>query len=217
LKAKEMLVGNMGFKLLSIAIAVSLWFFITYRGQSETTVDSQLEFKNMPQGLEILKQNSKKVTVNIRGHESVLGSLKPADVRVMVDLANGKKGEASYYFDTTDVKIPANVKILRIDPTYVRVTLDESLSRDIEIKPYVVGQPAKGYEIYKITVNPPVVVVEGPKTEMARLSILRTEPLDITGLDSDISQNIRVDANGRNVRIKTPEVMTKVIIRRKNR
>ena len=211
-----MLVGNMGFKLLSIAIAVSLWFFITYRGQSETTVDSQLEFKNMPQGLEILKQSVKKVTVNIRGHESVLGSLKPADVRVMVDLSNGKKGEASYYFDTADVKIPANVKILRIDPTYVRVTLDESLSREIEIKPYVVGQPAKGYEIYKITVNPPVVLVEGPKAEMARLSILAVpEPLDITGLDTDISQNIRVDANGRNVRIKTPEMITKVIIRRK--
>ena len=180
MKAKEMLVGNMGFKLLSIAIAVSLWFFITYRGQSETTVDSQLEFKNMPQGLEILKQSVKKVTVNIRALKC-LGSLKPADVRVMVDLSNGKKGEASYYFDTADVKIPANVKILRIDPTYVRVTLDESLSREIEIKPYVVGQPAKGYEIYKITVNPPVVLVEGPKAEMARLSILRTEPLDITG------------------------------------
>ncbi len=215
MKAKEMLVGNMGFKLLSIAIAVSLWFFITYRGQSETTVESQLEFKNMPQGLEILKQNIKKVTVNIRGHESVLGSLKPADVRVMVDLSNGKKGEASFYFDTNDVKIPANVKILRTEPTFVRVTLDESVSRDIEIKPYVVGQPAKGYEVYKMTVNPAVVTVEGAKTEMARLSILRTEPLDITGLDTNISQNIRVDTNGRNVRIKTPEVMTKVIIRRK--
>ena len=210
-----MLVGNMGFKLLSIAIAVSLWFFITYRGQSETAVESQLEFKNMPQGLEILKQNIKKVTVNIRGHESVLGSLKPADVRVMVDLSNGKKGEASFYFDTNDVKIPANVKILRTEPTFVRVTLDESVSRDIEIKPYVVGLPAKGYEVYKMTVNPPVVMVEGAKTEMARLSILRTEPLDITGLDTNISQNIRVDTNGRNVRIKTPEVMTKVIIRRK--
>jgi YbbR domain-containing protein len=215
LKAKEMLVGNMGFKLLSIAIALSLWFFITYRGQSETTVESQLEFKNMPQGLEILKQNIKKVTVNIRGHESVLGSLKSADMRVMVDLSNGKKGEASYYFDTNDVKIPANVKILRIEPTYVRVALDESVSRDIEIKPYVLGQPAKGYEIHKITVNPQAVRVEGAKTEMARLAILRTEPLDITGLDTDISQNIRVDTNGRNVRIKTPEVMTKVIIRRK--
>jgi YbbR domain-containing protein len=217
LKAKEMFVGNIGFKLLSVAVAVSLWFFITYRGQSETAVESQLEFKNVPQGLEILKQNIKKVAVNIRGHESVLGSLKPSDVRVMVDLSNGKKGEASYYFDTTDVKIPANIKILRLEPTYVKVTLDESVSRDVEIKPYVVGQPAKGYEIYKITVHPAVVRVEGAITEMARLSILRTEPLDITGLDTDISQNVRVDTNGRNVRIKTPDVMTKVIIRRIDR
>ena len=204
----------MGFKVLSVAIALSLWFFITYRGQSETTVESQLEFKNVPQGLEILKQNIKKVSVNIRGHESVLSALKPSDVRVIVDLSNGKKGDSSYYFDTNDVKIPANIKILRIEPTYTRVTLDESVSRDIEVKPYVLGQPARGYEIFKITVYPQVVRVEGAKTEMANLSMLRTEPLDITGLDADITQNVRVDASGRNVRIKTPEVMTKVIIGR---
>jgi YbbR domain-containing protein len=215
LKIKEILFGNIGFKLLSIAVAVSLWFFITYRGQSETTIESQLEFKNVPQGLEILKQSLKKATLNIRGHESVLGSLKSSDVHVLVDLSNGKKGEASYYFDVNDVKVPANVKILRIEPTYVKVTLDESVSKVVEVKPYVVGQPAKGYEINKITVNPQTVRVEGAKTEIERISILRTEPLDITGLDTDITQNLRVDANGRNVRIKTPEVTTKVIIKEK--
>jgi hypothetical protein len=46
------------------------------------------------------------------------------------------------------------------------------------------------------------------------VSALRTEPLDVTGLDADISQNVRVDANGKNVRIKTTDVTVKVVIGR---
>ncbi|HMK61345.1 MAG TPA: CdaR family protein [Dissulfurispiraceae bacterium] len=214
MKTKEIIFGNLGLKILSVTIALSLWFFITYKGQSETTIEAQVEFKNVPEGFEILKQNIKKVSINVSGHESVLSSLKTAGARVLVDMSNGKLGEASYYFDTNDVRIPANVKILRIEPTYVRITLDESTARDVDVKPYVVGEPAKGYEITRIITHPQIVRVEGPKTEMSRLSILRTDPLDITGLDADISQNMRIDPNGRNLRIKTPDVMVKVIIRR---
>jgi YbbR domain-containing protein len=213
-KLKETPYGNIGFKLLSVAIAVSLWFFVTYRGHSETTGEAQLEFKNVPQGLEILRQNIKKVTINIRGHESILNGLKPSDIRVVVDLSNGKAGEASYYFDINDVKVTKNIKILRTEPTFVKVTLDESLLRAVQVKPYIVGMPARGYEIKKITVNPAVVSVEGATTEMTRLAALRTEPLDVTGLDADISQNVRVDANGKNVRIKTTDVTVKVVIGR---
>ena len=214
MKPKESIFGNIGFKLLSVAIAVSLWFFVTYRGQSETTVEAQLEFKNVPQGLEILKQNIKKATINVRGHESILNGLKPSDVRILVDMTNGKAGEASYYFDTNDVKITKNIKVFRIEPTYAKVTLDESSTKVLQVKPYIVGQPAKGFEIKKITVSPAVASVEGPATEMARLAALRTEPLDITGLDADISQTVRVDANGRNVRFKTSDVLVKVAIGR---
>jgi len=211
---KKILLGNIGFKLLSVAIAVSLWFFVTYRGQSETTVDAQLEFKNIPQGLEILKQNIKKTAVSIRGHESILDALKPSDIRVVVDLANGKLGEASYYFDINDVKSIRNIKALRTDPSYVRVTLDQSVIKQVPVKPYIVGQPAKGFEIKKITIDPMTVAAEGAASEMARLWTLRTEPLDVTGLDSDISQSVRIDPNGRNVRVKTSDVMVKVAIGR---
>lgn len=214
MKLKQMLFGNIGFKLLSIAMAISIWFFIAYRGQSDTTVEAQLEFKNIPKGLEILKQNIKKVNVTVRGHERTLAAIKPSDARVVIDLSNGKKGEASYYFDTGDVKIASNVKVLRTDPAYVRLTLDESVTKEIPVKPYIVGQPATSHEIKKIISAPSSVMVEGSRTEMARLSVLRTEPLDVTGLDADITQNVRVDSNGKAVRIKTPEVTVTVAIGR---
>ena len=214
---KKIFFGNLGFKLIALFGALALWFFITYRGQSETAIEAQIDFKNVPAGLEILKQNVKKVNVSVRGHEMILGGLKPADARVAVDLSSGKKGESSYFFDVNDVKVLQNVQVKRIEPNSVRVTLDESVSRNVNVSPYVIGIPAAGFEVRKIIVDPSHVSVEGARTEMARLAILRTDPLDITGLNSSISQNIRLDTNGRNVRIKDSEVAIRVIIGRKSR
>jgi YbbR domain-containing protein len=212
---KKIFLGNLGFKLIALFGALALWFFITYRGQSETAIEAHIDFKNVPAGLEILKQNVKKVNVNVRGHEMILGGLKPTDVRVVVDLTNGKKGESSYFFDAKDVKVLQNVQVKRIEPNSVRVTLDESVSRNIIVSPYVIGVPTAGFEVKKIVVDPSHVNVEGARTEMARLAILRTDPLDITGLNSSISQNIRLDLNGRNVRAKDSEVAIRVVIGRK--
>jgi YbbR domain-containing protein len=215
MKLKQILFGNLGFKLIAVFGAITLWFFITYRGQSETTIEAQIDFKNIPAGLEILKQNLKRVNVNVRGHETLLGGLRPADVRVIVDLTSGKKGEANYFFDVNDVKALQNVQVKRIEPNSVKVTLDESVRRNFHVAPYIVGEPAAGFEVKKVSVDPAAVSIEGARTEMARLAILRTEPIDITGLNSTISQNIRLDTNGKNVRTKVSEVGIKVVIGRK--
>jgi len=54
---KKGIFSDIGLKVLSVALAMSLWFFVTYRGQSEMAIDIPLEFKDVPKGLEILRQN----------------------------------------------------------------------------------------------------------------------------------------------------------------
>jgi YbbR domain-containing protein len=217
MRYRKMLTGNMGFKLLALIGAISLWFFITYRGQSETTMEANIDFKNIPVGLEILKQNIKRVSVGVRGHEMILSGLRPSDVRVNVDLSGGRKGESTYTFDVNDVTSPYNIKVKRIDPNSIRIFLDESVSRNFRVTPYIVGEPAPGFEVKRSAVEPANVLVEGSKTEMARMAVLRTETIDITGINTSINPAVRLDSNGKNVRTKIPEVTVLVVIGRKNR
>jgi YbbR domain-containing protein len=207
--------STVGYRVLAVLMAIALWFFITYRGQTETTIEAVLEFKNMPAGLEMLKQNIRKVSVSIQGHEQILSHLKQEDLKVVVDLSNGKRGESSYYFDANDVRSSKNFKVLRLDPTFVRVTLDESKTIRITIQPVIVGTPRQGFAVKGITATPAALEVEGARSEVDRVGLLRTEPLDITGLDSDLTQSVRVDTNGRNIRLKSAEVSVKVTIGRK--
>lgn len=211
---KKSMFSDIGLKILAVALALSLWFFVTYRGQSEVVMDAYIEFKNVPKGMELLRQNANKVNINISGHERLLKTLSPMDVRVFVDMSNAKKGEAVYYLDKGNVVMPRTIKVLRIEPTSVKVTLDESTSKILAVKANIIGAPEKGYIVKSVEVNPSSVKTEGAKTEMARIAVLRTEPIDITGIDSDIIQNVRISTNGRNIRTKVPEVTVKITIRR---
>lgn len=210
---KKKTLGNIGLKILSLVLAMSLWFFVTYRGQSEMIIDAPIEFKNVPKGLELLRQNIKSVGLNIRGHERMLKNLRPMDVRVVINMADAKNGENEFYFDKADIIIPRTIKVLRMEPTYVRVVLDDSVSKVLPVKVPLVGTVEQGYRIKAVSVTPQYVTVEGAKAEVQRIAVLRTEPVDVTGFDADISQNVRINTNGINIRTRTSEVTVNIHIR----
>ncbi|MBZ0155227.1 MAG: hypothetical protein K8I29_03310 [Alphaproteobacteria bacterium] len=205
---------NIGLKLLSVILALSLWFFVTYHGQSEMALVAPVTFKNVPRGLEILRESVKSVTLNVQGQERLLKSLRPVDIGVSVDLAGAKKGESVYYFDKSSVVVPRSVEVVRIEPASIRVTLDESLTKVVPVKASLIGLPEKGYRVASVEIHPSAVAVEGAKAELARVAFLRTEPVDITGLDGDITQKVRLNSNGKNIRLTTYDVTLHISIRK---
>ncbi len=211
---KEIIFKDIWIKILSLFLAMSLWIFITYRGQSELAVDVPVEFKNLPAGLEILKQNIKNVSLNIRGNERVLKGLRPMDIRTVVDLSNAKKGEGIYYINADNIKIPGSIKVLRIEPSNLNVVIDESVSKTVAVKASISGLLEKGLKVKSVELMPSSVVVEGPKTEVEKISVLRTESIDITGIDTDIMQDVKFNLRGRNIRTKVSEVTVKIKISR---
>ncbi len=211
---KKILFSNLGIKILSVVLAISMWVFVTYRGQSEMAVDVPIGFKNVPKGLELLRESAKTVALNLRGQERLLKNLKPMDINVFVDLSNAKRGESTYYLDKNAVMVPGTVDILRVEPTYVRVVLDESMKKTLPVKASIIGAPEKGFRIVSVDVKPSAVTVEGARTEIERMAVLRTEAVDVTGFDSDIKETVRVNINGRNIRTQTPEVVVSITIKR---
>jgi YbbR domain-containing protein len=217
MKIKGYLTDNAGIKILAVLLAASLWFYVNYRGQTETIVEAPLEFKNIPKGIEVLKQSAKRVSVTVRGHERLLQGLRPSDMRVVMDLSNAKKGETTYYLNKDDVLIPRAIKVLRMDPSYTKITLDELMSKAIVVKANIIGQPERRFRVESVEVKPSAVTVEGARSEVSRIAVLRTEPLEITGLDSSVVQEVKLNTNGRNVRLSASEVTVKITIKRVER
>lgn len=206
--------GSLGLKVLSVFLAASLWFYVNYRGQSDAVIDAPIELKNVPTGMEILKQGAKKASLTIRAHERIIQGVRPSDFHIMVDLSGAKMGENTLNLDERNVVSPRAVKVLRIDPVSVKVTVDEAEAKTVPVRVALLGTPAKGHRVVSTEVTPSTVAVEGPKSEVARVSLLRTEPIEIYGLDSGITQEVRLNLRGRNIRVSTPEVTVKIGIQK---
>lgn len=211
---KERVLENIWLLLFAFLTSVSLWFFMTYKGQSEIIMEAVLEYKNIPNGLAISRQNIKKVNLNIKGHERLMKNLSQSNIRVIVDLANAKQGDNTLYFDKENVVIPKMIKVLRIEPAFVKITLEEFLSKTFPVRVRLVGSPEKGYFIQSTKVEPSSVIVEGSKADISKIRGIETEPIEISGLDSDLSIDARLSSGSRNIRIEPSEVKATIIILR---
>ena len=209
---KKLLLENLGLKIAAILLSIVLWFFVTSRGQSEISIDVPLELKNMPQGLELVNHETKTVNLNIRGQERFIKNVSASNVRVPLDLSKAKRGEGTYYINREDIKLPRSITVTSISPPSVRVTTEETASKAVKVVPVIVGEPQKGFYLKSAGVLPETIVIEGVRSEIAKVSALKTEPLDITGFNERVTQDLRIDITGRNIRTKITDVRVDVEI-----
>ena len=209
---KKFFIENLGLKIAAILLSIVLWFFVTSRGQSEISIDVPLELKNMPQGLELVNHGTKTVNLNIKGQERFIKNVSASNVRVSLDLSKAKKGEGTYYINREDIKLPRSITVTNISPPSVRVTTEETASKTVKVVPVIVGEPQKGSYLKSAEVLPETIVIEGVRSEIAKVSALKTEPIDITGFNESVTQDLRIDITGRNIRTKIIDVRVNVEI-----
>ena len=209
---KKMVHENFGLKVTAVFLAIVLWVFVTSRGQSEISLDVPIEFTDIPPGLEIVNHSVKVISLNMRGQERLLKNIKPADIRVSLDLSKAKKGESTYYIHREDVRLPHAVTVANLNPSSVKVTTEETVRKTVRVIPVVTGEPERGSTVRSVSVIPPSVEIEGIRPEIARINSLKTEPLDITGMNETFTQDLKLDLTGRVVRTNNSTVTVQVLI-----
>jgi len=212
---KKFLAENLTFKLISIALAIFLWFFVTFKGQTETSIEVPVEFKNTPSEMEILKQSVKKVTIAISSRERILKELIQNNIRVIIDLSNVKLGENSIPVTKSSVKLPRGIEILRIEPSQIRIYIDEKSQKTVPVKVVLTGNPAKGFHVVSVTAEPSTIKIEGAKKELNRIRSIKTEPIDIEGIDEDLKVQAKIDPEGKIFRTDQDTISINVKVRRK--
>lgn len=174
---------NLSLKVGSIAIAVLLWSAISNEPPVEVAFQSPLEFRNMPQALELSTEAPSVVQVRVRGPASTVRQLTAQDLAVSVNLGDfDNPGERSYPLTAAAVKTPFGVKVVQIVPAQVRVRFEGRMQRDLPITPRIVGRFAPGYQLANFQVMPPSIRVVGPESHVAVLESATTDPVDVTGV-----------------------------------
>lgn len=209
---RKFFLDNLVLKLAAVLLSVALWFFATSRGQSEISIDVPLVFRNIPSGIEMVNNNIKTISLNIKGQERLIKNIKLSDIVIYIDLSKAKKGKSIYYITRDNIKLPHSLTVLNINPSSVKVIIEDTITKTVKVMPVIIGEPEKGYYVKSVEVAPEIVVIEGVSSEVRRFNTIKTEALDITGSNETFTQELKLDLTGKNIRAKINDIKVKVVI-----
>ena len=209
---RKFFLDNLGLKIAAVLLSVALWFFATSRGQSEISIDVPLVFRNMPSGLEMVNNNIKTISLNIKGQERLIKNIKLSDIGIYIELSKAKKGKSTYYVTRDNIKLPHGITVLNINPSSVKVTIEDTITKTVKVMPVITGEPGKGYYVKSVEVAPQTVEIEGASSEVRKVNKIKTEPLDITGSIETFTQELKLDFTGKDIRPKISDIKVKVVI-----
>ena len=171
-----------GLKLLSLLLAVALWFAVGVEEPTETTLSVALELVNPPQGMMITSEIPSSLQVRVIGPGSAIRKLTQARLAQTIDLSGYKRGRHSIPLGTKTFNFPRGVQVTRVQPNPLNIILAPTMVRTLQIQPVLEGKPPEGYEIVGVKARPSEITVKGPYGEIADLKFLSTIPLDVSQL-----------------------------------
>jgi YbbR domain-containing protein len=173
--------AHFGYKIVSLALAVGLWWAVSHDPIAEVEVTVPIEFHRIPANLEMSSVNFPEAQVRVRGPERVIHDMRSQDVHVELDLAGVKPGERTFDLTALQVHLPRELEVTQVVPAQVRLGFDVSMTREVEIKPRVIGTFAPGYRIADVRVEPEKISISGPMQRVKAIEAATTDPVDASG------------------------------------
>ncbi|GBD29475.1 CdaA regulatory protein CdaR [bacterium HR32] len=84
---------------------------------------------------------------------------------------------------------------LAVQPQNVQVTVpvgEGTLTRTVPVVPTVTGQPPPGLSVALVEAAPSVVTVRGPQDLVVNLSVVLTEPVDVSAVEGEVRRRVRL-------------------------
>jgi YbbR domain-containing protein len=197
---------NPGLKILALVLGTLLWFTISGY-EIERRISVPVSYRNVPAPLELTGDQTDRVTVHVRGDDNVVSTLTEGSLRVVVDLEGSQAGPNVIPLRTDHVSAPARVEVMQIDPGAVTVMLERAAQIIVPVTPTLEGQPAPGYRVGRITVEPERVTIAGPERRLTGTINVVTDPVLLAGRTSRVVQEVTVGVNNPQLRVQSPRTV----------
>jgi YbbR domain-containing protein len=196
---KNVLTRNFGWKLLSLALAFVLWIFVAREPELATSSSVPIEFKNLPEDLDISSTVPERIHVEIRGPSGRLGRDYLADLAVVLDLAGVRAGESTFTIRNL-LNLPVGVTFYRAVPSQLTLRFDPLREQDFPVEVRYATTPPEGYAVNTLSIDPPRIRLRGPLDHLQRIHQVLTDPIDLSGVVGQKDFQVHVNIGDPQVR-----------------
>lgn len=158
--------ANLGLAALSLALALSLWIFVT---DKENPTEAQtfnstilIEPVNVPEALAVANVSEAGVRIRIEAPKSELDGLRAEDFEATLNLGGHTPGTESVPIDVTPPN--SRISVVSITPERVDVTLERRRTKEVPVRVSSVGSPVTGFLVVDERAEPETATVTGPES-----------------------------------------------------
>ena len=188
--------SNIAVRIVSLLIALVIW--VVASDQSITQAPSQdmsknfyripIEAINIPSNYSVSYDFISIESVVLKGNASLLSGMLGQEITASIDLEGLVEGE----FDLPiQLRYPAGLSLVAVQPPRVHVTLISSVSRVMDIEVVVTGISDVSNAIPIVSYKPETILVAGPRTSLEKVT-RAVVTVDITGKTGNFEQAIDV-------------------------
>ncbi len=209
-KIKGLLLDNLGLKLISLLLAFVLWFVVIsiddpVKEKTLTNIKvnlinaEELEAKGMVwevvDGTDILKN------VTFDAPLSVREVIEASDIVAEADLGEITVAD-TVAIEFSCPKYSGQVTNITGNISNVKLSVEEKVSKWIDIKPNIIGEVAEGYVVGAVSLEQNRLEIEGPQSKIAEVSkaVVDVNVAGVSGSNMSIRADIHLkDAQGNEV------------------
>ena len=199
---------NVGWKLLSLALAVVLWIAVAREPELATSLSVPVELKNIPEDLDIGSNVPEQMHLEVRGPSGRLSRADLADAAMILDLSDAHAGERTYTIRPSNFNLPSGVAFYRAVPSQVTLRFDHLAAQNVKIFPRYSKPPQAGYRIRAYVLEPENIRIRGPEERVRRIDRVWTDPVDLSGVVSSTEFHTHVNVGDAQVRLDGPTAIT---------
>ena len=208
---------NFWWKVLAVAIAVVLWALVASEPELSEFATVRLEYRNLPDDLEISSDPVTSVSLELRGPSGELrgvgDGIQPA---VVFDMSDVRPGERTFTIGAGNVKLARGVRMVRSIPSEVRFLFERRMVRFAPVAVRTTGLGQNGYTVAHQSVTPDRLEIAGPSSRVARIAAAVTDPVDLSSAVGTSQFRVNAFVDDSFVRFQSsPQVVVTVTMKKK--
>ena len=185
--------------LIAVLAATGMWYVVSVRDRIEAQYEVYVDYHSVPQKLVITEGLVSKISIRLRGPETLLRSFGQRHRTQQVDLSTVKKGTTVVPLTPEEMSGDLRAfEIIDITPARIVVKADNLAERSVPVKP-VVSSPLRSgaLTVGDVSVSPSSVTIKGPESIVSDMSSIRLPiMLESKAAGTTVSQMINLDTPG---------------------
>jgi YbbR domain-containing protein len=196
----QLFTRNLGWKLLSLLIAVALWVAVAREPEVATSFSVPVDFKNMRDDLDIEGNLPDRVRLEVRGPSGSLARDNLSSVAVVLDLSDAHEGQRTYSIRGRNLNLPSGVVFYRAVPSQLTLHFAQLIVKEEPVQLVYTNIPA-GFQVVSQQFSPTTVRIRGSQDRVQVINQIRTDPMDLTGVVGERVLHTHLNVGDPQVRV----------------